>query len=82
MIDSLYSHYIFAHGLIVARCPMPTLIEAWLAEQTSERFPWSHPPTSDDALDLRSGVGRRVSPLVRRPCRIDDRSARDDARQD
>jgi len=61
---------------------MPTLIEAWLAEQTSERFPWSHPPTSDGALDLRSGVGRRVSPLARGPCRIDDRSARDDARQD
>ena len=27
---------------------MPTLVEAWLAEQTAERLPWRHPPMSED----------------------------------
>jgi hypothetical protein len=26
---------------------MPTLLEAWLAEQTAERLPWQHLPISD-----------------------------------
>ena len=35
---------------------MPTILEAWLAEQTAERLPWQHLPLSDD-------VGPRRQPL-------------------
>ena len=30
---------------------MPTLLEAWLAEQTAERLPWRHPVTREDSVD-------------------------------
>jgi hypothetical protein len=29
---------------------MPTLVEAWIAEQTSERLPWQHPPMGGGAI--------------------------------
>lgn len=37
---------------------MPTLVEAWLAEQTAERSPWQHPPMSDHRPVGRDGEAR------------------------
>ena len=34
---------------------MPTLLEAWLAEQTAEHVSWEHPTTSrSDALEAKA----------------------------
>ncbi len=35
---------------------MPTILEAWLAEQSAERPPWDHVPISDDARPKRQPV--------------------------
>jgi len=51
---------------------MPTILEAWLAEQTAERLPWQTPPLSDDAglnhqpLHAVTGSGA-VRPSTRSP---------------
>jgi hypothetical protein len=41
---------------------MPTLAEAWLAEQTAERPPWQHPPMSEAGYPRETSVSAFVTP--------------------
>lgn len=41
---------------------MPTLMEAWLAEQTAERLPWRHRPMSNDRPASGGAVAEHRSP--------------------
>jgi hypothetical protein len=41
---------------------MPTLAEAWLAEQTAERPPWQHPPMSAAEFSRETSASAFVAP--------------------
>jgi len=41
---------------------MPTLAEAWLAEQTAERSPWQHPPVREAVVPRETFASTFVAP--------------------